>query len=528
MRLHDYLEYWASIQPEAECVVFDGRRMSYASARSSMRRMATSLIGSGVEVGERIGVVSKNRPELLLLYYAASAAGAVPVPLNYRLTPADWVYIVNDAEATVLFVEEEYVEAVEAVRDQLPKVREFIAIGGDAAAIGGDGRPGWTAYNEWAAQGRDMLISRAISEGDDLYQMYTSGTTGRPKGAVLTHRAVMSHLEQVSPFFRFSEGERGLGVAPMYHAAGCLLAFRAIADGGSVYLMAEFDPLEVVRVLDEERIVKAIMVPAMIQACLVSTPSAWARHYPDLRMIYYGSSPISASTLRRAVTVFKCRFNQAYGMTELTAGSTNLSAEDHRRALSDRPELLLSAGRPLMGVEIQIVDEDDRPVPSGNVGEILMRGPQMMRGYWNMPDETSEAMRGGWMHTGDTGRFDYEGYLYVIDRLKDMIVSGGENVSPRAVEDVLFEHPSIVDAAVIGVPDDRWGETVKAIVVRRDGSSVSEAEVLDYCRDRLAGFQRPRSVEFRDALPHAANGKLLKRVLREPYWEGRDRRVGGS
>jgi acyl-CoA synthetase (AMP-forming)/AMP-acid ligase II len=413
---------------------------------------------------------------------------------------------------------------VEGVRDQLVGVREFIARG---AADGGD-RSGGTGYEDWIARQPDVPVDRTVRETDDLYQMYTSGTTGRPKGAVLTHRAVTSHLEQVSPFFRVREGERGLGVAPMYHAAGCLLAFRTVADGGSVYLMAEFDPVEVVRVLDEERIGAAIMVPAMIQACLVSAPDAASRRYADLRTIYYGSSPIAAETLRRAVAVFGCDFHQAYGMTELTAGSTNLNAEDHRRALADQPGLLLSAGRPLMGTEIRIVDEDGRPVATGVVGEILMRGPQMMRGYWNMPDETAEALRGGWMHTGDAGRLDAAGYLYVVDRLKDMIVSGGENVYPRAVEDVLFEHPSIADAAVIGVPDDRWGETVKAIVVLREGAAASEAEVIDYCRERLGGLQRPRSVEFRETLPHAANGKLLKRVLREPYWAGRERRVGGS
>ncbi len=228
------------------------------------------------------------------------------------------------------------------------------------------------------------------------------------------------------------------------------------------------------------------------------------------------------------MAIFRCDFYQAYGMTELTAGSTNLSAEDHRRALADDPDLLLSAGRPLMGTEIRIVDESDRPLAAGEAGEIIMRGPQMMRGYWNLPEATTEALRDGWMHTGDIGRIDADGYLYVLDRLKDMIVSGGENVYPREVEDVLFGHPAVADVAVIGVPDERWGETVKAIVVLRDGASADEGALIDYCRDRLGGFQRPRSVEFRDALPHAANGKLLKRVLREPYWEGQARRVAGS
>ena len=224
-------------------------------------------------------------------------------------------------------------------------LNSLVCVSSSPWGAAGAGHPvGWMSYEDWIANQPDIPVDRTVRETDDLYQMYTSGTTGRPKGAVLTQRAVTSHLEQVAPFFRLREGERGLGVAPMYHAAGCLLAFRTVADGGSVYLMAEFDPVEVVRVLDEERIGAAIMVPAMIQACLVSAADAEARRYDDLRTIYYGSSPIAAETLRRAVAVFGCEFNQAYGMTELTAGSTNLSAEDHRRALADRPELLLSAG----------------------------------------------------------------------------------------------------------------------------------------------------------------------------------------
>ena len=226
--------------------------------------------------------------------------------------------------------------------------------------------------------------------------------------------------------------------------------------------------------------------------------------------------------------VFKCDFSQLYGVTELSPTATILTRDDHHRALTERPELLQSAGRAIMGTEIRIADEHDNPLPNGEIGEILVRGPQLMKGYWNMPEATAEALRGGWMHTGDAGIIDDEGYVYIPDRVKDMIVSGGENVYPNVVESMLFQHPSVADVAVIGVPDEQWGETVKAVVVLRDGASATDDEIMDFCRGKLGGFERPRSVDFIDALPRNATGKVLKRELREPYWEGYDRRVAGG
>jgi fatty-acyl-CoA synthase len=345
---------------------------------------------------------------------------------------------------------------------------------------------------------------------------------------VLTHRAVTAQLAQVSFVFSAGQGQRTLIVAPLYHAAAAVSAFSCVYWGGCLCIHEEFNPVEVVRTLSEERIAMVTLVPAMIQACLLYVPDIAERSFDDLQLMVYGASPIAEETLQRAVEIFKCDFAQGYGMTETTAVLTFLLPADHRRALAEKPELLLSAGRPILGTELRTVDEEDNPLPNGAIGEIIGRGPQLMRGYWNLPDESAEALRGGWMHTGDAGIIDDEGYVYIQDRVKDMLVSGGENIYPRVVEEVLFKHPSIADAAVIGVPDEQWGETVKAIVVLREGAAATEEEIIEFCRDKLGGYERPRSVDFIDALPRNPTGKVLKRELREPYWAGQKRRVAGS
>ncbi|MCH7522957.1 MAG: long-chain-fatty-acid--CoA ligase, partial [Chloroflexi bacterium] len=473
------------------------------------------------QIGVRLACLSKNSIEHALLFYAASKAGVVPVPLNYRLAAPEWAYIINDAQAKMLIASAAYVSIADGFRSELMTVERFIA-------IGADGAEGWDDYHRWVADQPDTAPDRVVTDEHDVYQLYTSGTTGHPKGAVLTHGAVSAQLHQVQLVVQGTPGERALIVAPLYHAAAAITAFVSVAGGGSLYIQEDFNPLEVVRALSEENMVQATLIPAMIQACLVFVPDIAERDYSNLRRITYGASPIAEETLRRAVDVFKCEFAQGYGMTETTAILTYLLPSDHEVALKEKPELLLSAGRPLLGTELRVVDEDDKPLPNGTIGEIIGRGPQLMRGYWNLPDESAEALRGGWMHTGDAGVMDDEGYIYIQDRVKDMIVSGGENIYPRVIEDVLFKHPAIADAAVIGVPDEQWGETVKAIVVLRDKATATEEEVIEFCRDKLGGFERPRSVEFVKALPRNPTGKVLKRELREPYWAGQKRRVAGS
>jgi fatty-acyl-CoA synthase len=517
MLLHDFLEYRARIQPEAVFATLGARSLDYAAADAEANRIANALAAAGLGPGDRAAILAKNCIEYVLFYYGASKAGVVPVPLNYRLAPPEWAWILNDARARLLVARGDLAHAVAALRREVEGVERWVAVGAEV--------PGWEPWESFLAEKASTPPRHRASPGDDLYQMYTSGTTGRPKGAVLSQGAVSANLWQAGLQFGGVPGERVLIVAPLYHAAAAITSFVTVQAGGSLFIQEDYDPAAVVRALSEERIALALLVPAMIQFCLLAVPDAAQREYPQLRLIVYGASAISDAVLRQAVETFRCDFLQAYGMTETTAVATNLLPADHRRALQEDPRLLLSCGRPILGTQVRVVDEQDRDLPAGAIGQILIRGPQLMKGYWKRDEATRDALRGGWMHTGDAGILDERGYLYIQDRVNDMIVSGGENVYPREIEEALHQHPAVADAAAIGVPDERWGEAVKAVVVLRQGGAANERELLDFCRARLAGFKCPRSVDFVQALPRNPSGKVLKRELREPYWKGRQRKV---
>ncbi len=521
MRLHDFLDYWARERPHAEFAVSAGHSVSYAEAASIANRVANRLVALGCRKGSRVAVVAKNMVWYPLLYFAAAKAGLVLLPVNWRLVSTEWLGILDDAGPSVLIVGRDQLAGVDEIRGSLTSVEHFVAEGGDH-------RGRWESLELWLSEGPAGAPEVEVAPSDALYQMYTSGTTGAPKGAVLSHDAVTSNVLQVGMAHPVSPGERGLVALPMFHAAVIPAAFSVLCRGGSVFILDAFDPEQVVSVLEAERISVATLVPAMLQSCLAAVQDVADRRYELLRSIYYGASPIAEDTLRHAIEAFRCGFVQSYGMTEAAQALTFLSAADHRIALATRPEVLLSAGRPAAGTMLRVVDASDAPTATGQSGEIVARGPQLMSGYWQRPDETAQTLRNGWLHTGDVGHLDDDGYLFVEDRINDMIVCGGENVYPQIVERVLVQHPGIAEAAVIGIPDERWGETVKAVVVACPGIACTEETVLSFCRPRLGGFERPRSVDFVDALPRTATGKVLKRALREPYWAGRDRRVSGA
>jgi acyl-CoA synthetase (AMP-forming)/AMP-acid ligase II len=515
MRLHDYLEFFAREKPDFPFAEMEGRSVSYKEANDTANRFAHALIDSGLSKGDRFAYLSKNSIEMAIMFFGASKVGVVPVPLNYRLAPREWLYIANDANTKLLFAESEFVDGIESVIDELT-ANIFVAVGGEHTQ--------WNAHDDWLSA--DTSNPGAdVSEDDQLYQMYTSGTTGLPKGAMLSQRAIDCNLTMISTVFRVDYVPRFLIVAPLYHAAASVTLMAAVHEGGTSVLQKDFIPADVVESLSSDGITNVTLVPAMIQACLVGVPDVAERNYDSLQTLTYGASPIAEETLRKAIATFKCSFVQGFGMTETTAMATAMIPEDHERALAGEAHLLKSAGRAVLGTEVKIVDENDEEMPRGEVGEVVIRGPQIMMGYWNMAEATEKALKNGWMHTGDAARMDDEGFIYIQDRIKDMIVSGGENIYPAEVESAVFEHGAIADVAVIGVPSEQWGESVLAFVVLKPGSTVTPDELFDFCRPRLAGYKIPKQIEFIEAVPRNASGKALKKDLREPYWKGIDRRV---
>lgn len=517
MQLHDYLEYFSVEAPEHNLAELGDHCLSYSQANQRANQMARAIVSLGVERGEHFAFLCKNSIDMALMYFAASKAGVVPVPMNYRLAPTEWQYIINDAECKALICEQEFVDGIQSIRPLL-SARTFVAMGAS-----GDGWLEWDSL--LAGQATDNL-NLDSDPGDQLYQMYTSGTTGFPKGVIISRAAVDDNIHMLNAQLRMPiHDTRMLMVMPAYHTSAATSVMSCVSNCGTIIIHREFDPHKVIHDLIEKKITHGTLVPAMIQRCLLEVPGIAEKTFPHLSNMAYGASPIAESVLRAAMAVFKCDFIQGFGMTEAACGIALLSAETHRRALRGEPHLLLSCGRAVMGTQLRIVDEHGEPVATGVVGEIVIKGPQVMDGYWGNPEATRKALRDGWLFTGDAAYVDAEGFVYIQDRIKDMIVSGGENIYPKEVENALFEHPAIADAAVIGIPSERWGETVLAVIVTNSGTTFDEAQVTEFCRQRIAGYKLPRQYKLVDAIPRNASGKPLKAELRKPFWDGVNRKV---
>ena len=520
MLLHDPFDFHARSRGDNCFAQCEGAQITYAEAKRRSDRIAAALAEVGLTKGDRVCVLMRNAIDVLLLIYAASRLGVVPVPLNYRLAPREWGDIILDCGAAAIVADADYVLGLEAGLAALTPGPALIRI------CTSGGHDGWAPLDSLIADAPPYPPRVALSPDDTLFQIYTSGTTGKAKGALLTQQSILSNIFQstlASPY-RLNPGERSLVALPLFHIAALSTALGAASCGGCLVIHRDIDPMAIARALAEDEIVAATLVPAVLQF-LLAVPGLADMSFPHLNLLGYGASPIAEPVLRRALEVFDCRIAQGYGMTELAGSCCLLTESDHLEALSGRPELLLSAGNALPGCEVRVVDPDDNDLPPGVTGEVIVRGDQVMSGYWNMPDATAEALKGGWMHTGDAGFLDEEGYLFIRDRIKDMIVSGAENVYPAEVESVLYQHAAVAEVAVIGVPDPRWGETVMAVVVNKPGQAVSEAELDAFCRDRLGAFKVPRRYAFVLVLPRNATGKVLKRDLREEYWAGHSRRV---
>jgi len=510
----DIVRHHARTRPDRVALHFEGQSVSFGELDRRASRVAQGLIAAGIKPRARIAILAKNDLAFFELWFGATKAGVVLVPVNFRLAPPEIVYVVNDAKAELFFVGQEFYSVVEKVRGELSSVRRVVALHGEHAE--------WPGYAAWIASQEASDPGLPLAAGDVAIQMYTSGTTGQPKGAQLSHANLLALLPTITARAGpWHERDVSLVCLPLFHIGGSGWALLALYRGVPNLVTRDFEPAAILRLIAEYRVTKVLFVPAML-LFLLQAPQCAESDFSSLELIVYGASPAPLDLLRNASRIFGCALGQLYGLTESSGGVTYLGPEDHGEHALER---MRSCGRPLDGVEIKVVDVEGREVPPGEVGEVICRTSQVMVGYWNLPEASARAIRDGWLYTGDAGYRDKDGYLYIYDRIKDMIISGGENIYPAEVESALFGHPAVADVAVIGVPDEQWGEAVKAIVVKRADASIDADDLIGYARARIAGYKVPRSVDFLAALPRNPSGKILKRELRKPYWASRARQI---
>ena len=513
MKIHQFVDYHARITPENACLIFADQPISYAEIQRQSESIAAGLLERGIEAGDRIACLCQNCPEFLTLLVACSRVEAVLCAVNYRLAPEEVQYVLDDSNARMLAAPDtDMAPLIASLKTSVPILSSH------------DG--------SWEAWCRSLPDAAGIdrSRGSDaaIMQLYTSGTTGRPKGVVLSQRNIFSLYASAAASWsvKACPGSRDLVSAPNFHIGGAGTLILPILSGGTVVLHKTFDPFKVAEDLERYQIENTFVVPAMIMAMIHMVPDLGERNFSHLRQIVYGASPINSALLQSALKVFDCDFYQVYGMTETCGAVVSLSAEDHRRAGQDRPELLASCGRPQAGIDVKVVNDQGEQLGVGETGELLVRCDANMMGYYRRTEATEETLHDGWIHTGDSAFIDDEGYIFLRDRIKDMIISGGENIYPIEIENALSQHPAVADVAVVGIPCENYGEAPLACVVLKEGQSLDADEMVAFLRDSLAGYKIPRQIAHHAELPRNPSGKILKKHLREPYWQGHERAIG--
>lgn len=514
MNTTDLLSIANAICPDRDCMVFEGRRWSYSETDERSNRLAGALKELGITQGDRVGFMNVNCNQYVETYFAAAKLGAIFVPFNYRAKADELLYMADHAEIKIIFTGGRYLDLVESILPHAETVRHCVSMEADVG----------TRYEDLIRSSSAEATSAEIADDDITILMYTSGTTGRPKAVPLRHDAFVGYvLENVEPINPDTE-ERNILSVPLYHVAGVQSMFPAVYGGRTMVLMRQFEVKEWLETVQRERATRAMLVPTMLKR-IVDEPELHKYDLSSLSVITYGSARMPFDVIRKAIDLLPhVQFINGYGQTETASTLTTLGPEDHRIDGSEAQRqkklyrLAGSIGRPLSDVEVRIVDEIGTPLPAKCIGEIEVRGPRVMKGYWGNSAKTTQVMtEDGWLRTGDMGYLDEEGYVFLTGRADDMIIRGGENIAPEEVEGVLVSHPKIIEAAVIGVPDAEFGQQLIAICVLQHGTKCTSEEIMEYCRERMAGFKRPRQIVFTDSLPRNSMDKVLRNKLREEY-----------
>ena len=501
--------------PKSIAHKFLDRETTYEELDMYSNQIANGLVKLGCKPDSRIAYYGKNSDYFFEFLIGTLKSNTVAVGVNWRLAPPEVSYVLNDSKSEVLFVGKEFYPIIDEILKDTPNIKKVIAVDGEHTE--------YEDYLSWRNSQSSSKTGLKSSDQDDILQLYTSGTTGHPKGVQLTNRNFAAANESIDGIVPFEEGTTNLVCMPGYHVAGTNWGIWGYIFGCRNIIIADIDPGLILELIEQEKIRSTLFVPAVI-LFLISHPNAVTTDFSSLNFVLYGASPIADDTIIKAKEIMQCDLFQVYGLTETTGAITIMMPEDH----DPQRGKLRSCGKALKGVELKVVDEDGNDLKTGEIGEVISKSDLNMKGYWNKPDATKESIVDGWFYSGDAGYFDAEGYLFIHDRVKDMIVSGGENIYPAEVENALMSHDHILDAAVVGVPDDKWGESVKGFVVVGENSSLSEDEIIGYTRTQIAAYKCPKTIEFIKELPRNPSGKILRRELRDPYWEGIDRKVSGN
>jgi fatty-acyl-CoA synthase len=511
--------------PQKQAIVCGRKRWTYQELYDRVSRLSRSLKAFGMRKDDKVAILHPNCHSFLEAYYGIAQIGATSVPINYRLSPREIAFILQDSESKILISDPMFQKSVDSIREEIPRIEKILWTG--EGRIGEGSRD--FNYEDALSQANSDVIPPIHMDDEDIAQIYyTSGTTGRPKGVMLTHKNVMTHALGTIAEVRLTDRDIWIHVAPLFHLADAWATWAMTWVGGTHVLVREFDPKTVLETMEREKVTVTNLIPTMLNL-MVNHPEVGKYDYSNLRVLLSGGAPIAPEVVRKIIQTFKCDYIQTYGMTETSPYLTLSILKDHLTKLSYEDQLHFKSktGREFIGVELKVVNDRGEEIKKDEkeVGEIIVKGDIVTKGYWKLPEETEKSIKDGWLYTGDMAVMDEEGYVTIVDRKKDMILTGGENVYSTEVENVLYMHPAILECAVVGVPDQKWGEAVKGIVVLKPGQKSTEKEIIQFCKDRMAHYKTPKLIDFIDALPRTGSGKIHKKGLRDKYWEGYEKKV---